>query len=200
LALAERLRRLFLAAAVQGRGYFTGPQRQWSSANSSRLQLIIGTAAGADRLPRMMLKAIAFLAVILSALTLIPYGAHLFSLPNKINMTRDDYFVAQSIYRGWALLSFILIPAMLVNIVLAVMLRREPGFVAAVAGCICMAATLAVFFAFTYPANVVTQDWTVAQPDWETLRRNWEYSHAVNAALAFAAFCLIVLAAFMTQR
>ncbi|AMN41809.1 hypothetical protein RHPLAN_33750 [Rhodoplanes sp. Z2-YC6860] len=148
----------------------------------------------------MLLKTIAFLAVILSALALIPYGAHLFSLPNKIGMTREQYFVAQSIYRGWALLSFILIPAMLVNVVLAVMLWGRAGFGFAVAGCICMAATLAVFFAFTYPVNVVTQNWTVAQPDWEMLRRNWEYSHAANAVLAFAAFCLIVLASLAPRR
>jgi len=138
--------------------------------------------------------------VVLTALALIPYGAHLFALPNKIGMTREQYFVAQSAYNGWALLSVILIPAMLVNIVLAAMPRGEAGFWLAVAGCVCMAATLAVFFAFTYPANVATQNWTVAPPDWETLRRNWEYSHAANAVLAFASFCLIVLASLTPER
>jgi hypothetical protein len=148
----------------------------------------------------MALKTVMFLAVVLTALALIPYGAHLFALPNKIGMTREQYYVAQSAYNGWALLSVILIPAMLVNIVLAVMLRGEGGVWLAVAGCICMAATLAVFFAFTYPANVATQNWTVMPADWETLRRNWEYSHAANAVLAFAAFCLIVLATLAPRR
>jgi hypothetical protein len=27
--------------------------------------------------------------------------------------------------------------------------------------------------------------------NWETLRRQWEYSHAVNAVLMFAALCLV---------
>jgi hypothetical protein len=148
----------------------------------------------------MALKTVMFLAVVLTALALIPYGAHLFALPNKIGMTREQYFVAQSAYNGWALLSVILIPAMLVNIVLAVMLRGEAGFWLAVAGSICMAATLAVFFAFTYPANVATQNWTVVPADWETIRRNWEYSHAANAGLIFASFCLIVLAALAPWR
>jgi len=148
----------------------------------------------------MMLRVVTFFAVLLTALTLIPYGAHLFSLPNKIGMTQDQYFVAQSIYRGWALLSLILIPAMLVDIVFAAMLRGEAGFVAAVTGCGCMATTLGVFFAFTYPANVATQNWTVVPPDWQTLRRNWECSHAANAVLAFAALCLIVLAALAPRR
>jgi ribose/xylose/arabinose/galactoside ABC-type transport system permease subunit len=142
----------------------------------------------------MILKAVIFLAVVLSALALIPYGAHLFSLPNKIGMTREQYFVAQSAYDGWALLSVILIPAMLVNVALALMLRGEEGFGLAVAGCIVMVATLAVFFAFTYPANVATQNWKVAPSDWAELRHRWEYSHAANAGLIFASFCLIVLA------
>jgi hypothetical protein len=147
----------------------------------------------------MALKTVMFLAVVLTALALIPYGAHLFALPNKIGMTREQYFVAQSAYNGWALLSVILIPAMLINIVLAVMLRGEAGFMCAVAGCTCMAATLLVFFAFTYPANVATQNWTVMPADWEMLRRNWEYSHAANAGLAFASFCLIVLATLVRR-
>jgi hypothetical protein len=148
----------------------------------------------------MMLKTVMFLALVLTALALIPYGAHLFSLPNKIGMTREQYLVAQSVYSGWSMLSFILIPAMLVNIALAVMLRGEPGFLFAVAGCLCMAATLGVFFAFTYPANVATQNWTIAPQDWERLRRSWEYSHAANAGLAFAAFCLITLASLAPRR
>ena len=40
----------------------------------------------------MVLKTVIFLAVVLSALALIPYGAHLFSLPNKIGMTRGAVF------------------------------------------------------------------------------------------------------------
>ena len=142
----------------------------------------------------MVLKTVIFLAVVLTALALIPYGAHLFSLPNKIAMAREQYLVAQAVYDGWALISIILIPAMLVNIVLAVMLRGEAGFGLALAGCVCMAATLAVFFAFTYPANVATQNWKVAPPNWAELRQQWEYSHAANAGLIFASFCLIVLA------
>ena len=141
-----------------------------------------------------MLKAVIFLAVVLTALALIPYGAHLFSLPNKIGMTREQYFIAQSVYDGWALIGTILIPAMLVNIVLAAMLRGQPGFWFAVAGCILMAATLAVFFAFTYPANIATQNWKLAPSNWAELRHRWEYSHAANAGLIFASFCLIVLA------
>jgi hypothetical protein len=31
---------------------------------------------------------------------LVPSGAHLFALPNKIGLAQDQYFVVQNIYRG----------------------------------------------------------------------------------------------------
>jgi hypothetical protein len=132
-------------------------------------------------------------------------GADSLRLPPVLAAQQDrdgagQYFVAQSVYSGWSMLSFVLIPAMLINIALAVMLRGEAGFMFAVAGCPCMAATLGVFFALTYPANVATQNWTAAPPDWKTLRRYWEYSHAANAGLAFAAFCLVALASLAPRR
>ena len=149
----------------------------------------------------MALKTIQYLALIFTALALIPYGAHLFSLPNKIGMTQEHYFIAQRAYDNWALISLILFPAMLLNIALAVMLRGErPAFAFAVAGCLCMAATLAVFFAFTYPGNVATQNWTVAPANWEELRWKWEYSHAANAVVIFASFCLMALAILASRR
>jgi hypothetical protein len=148
----------------------------------------------------MTRKVVAFLALLFTALALVPYGAHLFALPNKIGMTKEQYLVAQSVYQGWALLAVVLIPAMLINLVFAFVMRGEGiAFALALAACLLMAATLAIFVAFTYPANVATQNWTVAPADWVTLRRQWEYSHAVNAMVNCAAFCCVALAA-LTAR
>ena len=44
------------------------------------------------------------LALILTAIILVPSGAHLFELPGKINLDREAYFIVQGIYYGWALL------------------------------------------------------------------------------------------------
>ena len=41
----------------------------------------------------------------LTALALVPSGAHLAALPNKMAMAQAAYFVAQQIYAGWAALS-----------------------------------------------------------------------------------------------
>ena len=148
----------------------------------------------------MATRIAAFLALVFTALALVPYGAHLFSLPNKIGMTQEHYFIAQRAYDNWALMSLILFPALLFNIVLAVLLYTDRlAFIFAVAGCLVMATTLAVFFAFTYPGNVATQNWTVAPANWEDLRMRWEYSHATNAVLTFASFCCIALAAIFKR-
>jgi hypothetical protein len=51
----------------------------------------------------MALRLIQFLAIMLTALALVPSGAHLAALPNKMAMAQAAYFVAQQIYSGWAL-------------------------------------------------------------------------------------------------
>jgi hypothetical protein len=37
----------------------------------------------------MAIRIVSFLALLFSALALVPYGAHLFALPNKIGMRRS---------------------------------------------------------------------------------------------------------------
>jgi hypothetical protein len=142
----------------------------------------------------MAIKLLQFLALILTALVLIPAGAHLFELPNKIGLAQDQYFVVQGIYRGWALFGVVLLPAVAVILALTIALwRRGTAFRSALVAFVCMAATLAIFFAWTYPANVATANWTVAPENWAALRRQWEYAHAANAVLTFVALCALAL-------
>jgi hypothetical protein len=142
----------------------------------------------------MVLPTVRFLAVILTASALVPAGAHLFELPNKIGLSQEHYFIVQGIYRGWALFGLILIPAVIVDLALAILQRRQgTPFRFAIAAFACMAATLAIFFTWTYPANVATSNWTVAPADWADLRRQWEYAHAANAVLTFVALCAVTL-------
>jgi hypothetical protein len=148
----------------------------------------------------MPLKIAQFLAIVLTALAVVPGGAHLFELPNKIGLSQDHYFIVQSIYRGWALFGFVLFPALAANVVLATMLRGEGrAFWLAVLAVLCIAANLTIFFAWTYPANVATVNWTTIPANWSELRRQWEYSHAVNAMLMFAAFCSAVLSTLIAK-
>ena len=45
-------------------------------------------------------RLLQFVAMVLTALALVPGGAHLFALANKINLSESDYFITQSIYRS----------------------------------------------------------------------------------------------------
>ncbi len=144
----------------------------------------------------MALRVVQFLAVMLTALALVPGGAHLFVLLNKINLTAEQYFIVQNIYRGWNLFAFVLIPAVIVNFVMAILLRghgRASGM-AFLAGA-CLVATLGIFFIWIEPANRATDYWTTIPAEWQSLRQQWEYGHAINAVITFVALCSATLAA-----
>lgn len=147
------------------------------------------------------MKIAQFLALLFTALALVPVGAHLFALPNKMHLDQAGYFTAQGIYRGWAWLGIALIGAILTNAAAAIAVRGQVlPFALAVVGTLLMLATLAIFFAFTFPANQATANWTTVPDDWQFLRRQWEYSHAVNAAITFAAFCATALSVVLSRH
>src|SRR5215472_3022140 len=72
----------------------------------------------------MALRLVQFLAIMLTALALVPSGAHLAALPNKIAMAQTAYFVAQQIYAGWALFGIVPFGALVANLAHAVALRK----------------------------------------------------------------------------
>ena len=84
----------------------------------------------------MALKTVQFLALVLTALALVPAGAHLFTLLNKMDLAQEQYFILQNIYRGWALFGIVWIGALLANFALAAMLRGRgrPFILALIAG------------------------------------------------------------------
>lgn len=142
----------------------------------------------------MILKTTRFIALLFTALALGPALAHLFELPNKIGLPRDEYIAVQQIYRGWAMLGTVEIVSLLVVSALAVTVRtRRTSFVWSLSAALCIAAALVVFFAFTLPVNQQTSNWTDAPANWQQLRVQWEYSHATRALLYLVAFATLVL-------
>ena len=136
-----------------------------------------------------------FVALVASALVLGPALAHLFELPNKIVLSRDEYFVVQKVYRGWSKLGWLLLVQLASLAAAAYLARMEPHTLPLVLlGLVAVVAAQVVFWLFTYPANVATVNWTLTPDSWEKLRWQWEYSHAAGAALQLLAFCLLVLA------
>ncbi|MFE0015865.1 DUF1772 domain-containing protein [Mesorhizobium sp. NPDC059054] len=143
-------------------------------------------------------KIIQFLAIVLSALALVPAGAHLAALPNKIGLPQTAYFTVQGIYYGWAILGLLWPGALAMNVLLAICVRSQGGpFWAALLAALCFVLMLVIFVLWTLPANQATQNWTTVPANWQLLRRQWEYSHAVNTVLVFAALCLATLSALL---
>jgi hypothetical protein len=135
-----------------------------------------------------------FLAILFAALALVPTMAHLLELTNKMGLPQDQYFTVQGIYRGWALLGIVVFGALLASLALTITLRRErAAMMWAGAAFLCIAATQGIFWIYTFPANVATANWTQRPENWETLRSQWEYSHATSAIFNLAALVALIL-------
>ncbi len=149
----------------------------------------------------MTVKTVQFLAILVVALALIPAGAHLAALPNKIALPQAEYFTVQAIYTGWAILGWLWPAAIIMNALLAWLVRsqRGPCRLAMLAAC-CFVLMLLIFLGWTHPANQATENWTVVPENWDALRRQWEYSHAVNTALAVIALCSTTLSALTWRQ
>ena len=131
-----------------------------------------------------------FLAVIITGLSLIAPAAHAFELLNKIGLPKAEYFIVQQIYSGWWIVGLLLPLAFLADVGNAITLRdNRTSMMVSIAAAALIALNLIIFMLFTQPANAATQNWTVQPENWEALRLQWEYSHAVNAAVNFLAFC-----------
>jgi hypothetical protein len=142
-----------------------------------------------------MIRVAYFFSLLLVGLALGPALAHLFELPNKIGLSAEDYLRVQQNYRGWALLGFVVIPEIISTGILAFVLRRSAGeFGFALVAFLCALGAQIDFWAFTYPANVATGQWHVLPLNWESLRTQWEYSHAAGAVLNLVAFVALIFA------
>ncbi len=145
-------------------------------------------------------KTLQFIGLLLTAIALAAGLAHVFELPHKIALPREQYLVVQQIYRGWQWIGIAIVGALIASAALAVMWRGSgTPFGLAVVAAVCIGASLIVFFAITFPINQATSNWTVLPGDWEALRRRWEVSHAIDAALYFAAFVALALSAFVER-
>lgn len=130
-----------------------------------------------------------FLSLLFVGLALGPSLAHLLELPNKINLSRDEYLTVQQIYRGWALLGIVVFGALASTLALTISLRHErKAFIFALIAFLCIVGAQIIFWTYTFPANQITSNWTTLPENWTTLRRQWEFSHAAGALLNLLAF------------
>jgi hypothetical protein len=138
-----------------------------------------------------------FIALLATALALGGALAHAFEFPNKIGMSRGDYFIVQRAYDGWNRLAYLLIVELAGMLAVIWLYRAEPRVSWLVlAALVCLVAAQVSFWFWTFPANQATSNWTTQPDNWERLRREWEYSHLAGAffqTLAMAALIVAVL-------
>jgi len=149
----------------------------------------------------LKLQVARFVGLLLTALTLAPGLAHLLEMPHKLLLSRTEYLTVQQIYRGWALLGIVVIGALVSLLILTLMTRGlRTVFPLTLTALLCIAATQAVFWTFTFPANQETRNWTVPPEHWMALRAQWEYSHAASAVLSLIALGALILSVLVNDE
>ncbi|HVY58481.1 MAG TPA: DUF1772 domain-containing protein [Xanthobacteraceae bacterium] len=140
--------------------------------------------------------ALLIAAIVLTGIVLGAGLAHLLAMPNKMGLAREDYLVAQQVYRGWAFVGVPLYLDMIVILLAAWRMGATDGPVGwALLALGFLVLGQIVFWIWTYPANVATAQWTTLPKDWEVLRRQWEISHAAGALCSLAALFSLAVAA-----
>lgn len=135
-----------------------------------------------------------FVALLATAMALGGALAHVLELPNKIGLSADEYFVVQKVYYGWNRLAFLLLIEIISMIVVTIFARHTPlVFWPALFAIVFLVCAQAVFWVFTFPANVATENWTQIPQNWQVLRARWEYSHAAGAGFQLLAMASLIL-------
>jgi hypothetical protein len=134
---------------------------------------------------------ICFISLLFVGLALIPAGAHFAELPNKLKLSRDDYFIVQQIYRGWWLWGIVILPALLSTFYLTLISRPDAtNFRLSLLTFICILATQVIFWLVTFPTNQATANWIIVTTDWAGLRQRCELSHAASGFFNLVALVL----------
>jgi hypothetical protein len=139
-----------------------------------------------------------FVALLATSFALGGALAHAFELPNKIGLGRDAYFTVQTIYSGWDCLAYVLAVELAGIFAVIFFYRAEPRvFWSACVALGGLAGAQIVFWAWTFPANRATENWTSQPANWELLRRQWEYSHLAGAGFQTIAMAALIIAVLL---
>jgi hypothetical protein len=146
-------------------------------------------------------RSIGSLAIFAVAVCLVPAGAHLFELANKMALPQAEYMTVQRIYAGWAFFGIAIFSALFLTAAHGINIRgQRRALLLALAALACLVVSQLIFWTFTYPMNAASDNWTRVPENFEAARRQWEYSHAGNAVVTFAAFVAITLSVLEAQE
>ena len=143
---------------------------------------------------------VSFVALLLTAIALIPAGAHVFEMSAKMKLGRDAYFVVQGLYRGWAFFGIAIVGSLLACLVRVALPGSHRERLLSLFAALMIAISLVIFFSFVYPANQATKDWTAISANWKNLRYQWEWGHLAAAACTLGAFVTLAWAAVTKEK
>ncbi len=142
-----------------------------------------------------MKNLLRFITILFVVIALSALMAHLLELPNKMNLSKDNYQTVQQIYRGWSWLGIFELGAILLTIIWVIIERgNKKIFPLLLTALFFFIVSIVTFFIFTFPTNIATENWTQLPLEWQVLRKNWEYSHASRAILNLIGFSLLIVA------
>lgn len=142
-----------------------------------------------------------FAAILATLLALAPSLAHLVEMPRKMTLSRNAYFTVQQVYAGWDLFGIAILAQFVALALLAWRSFHEYYvFRPVLLALVLMLLAQAMFWLFTFPANMATANWMQAPADWDDLRHIWEYSHAAGAVCQLLALCCLISALFARVR
>ena len=131
---------------------------------------------------------VSFIALVLTAIALIPAGAHVFEMAGKMKLGRDAYFVVQGFYRGWAWFGIAIVGSFLACLTNVVLPGNRRDRLLSLFAALMIAVSLAIFFVFVDPANQITQNCTTIPANWKNWRTQWEWGHVASAVCILFAF------------
>ena len=148
------------------------------------------TSDATNGIPRLIQP----LAIVAIALYLVPSGAHVAELANKMALTPVEYMTAQKLYAGWSWFAIVILAALAITLANTIIVRASRAALAwSCVALVALVSTQAVFWIYTAPVNAVTRSWTIMPEPFEAARRQWEYSHCASAFLTFVALIAIVM-------
>ena len=118
--------------------------------------------------------------------------AHVRELPNKIGMSREDYFIVLRVYLGWNCLAYLLLIELAGMLAEIFLYRPQPNVLwPALIALGCLVAAQAISWVFTFPTNQAQAIRLSGPRNWETLR--WHLAGGTFQTFAMAALIVAAL-------
>src|SRR5262245_32509300 len=143
-----------------------------------------------------MVKTLYFLAIMLTAIAMSAALAHLFELPNKIDVGAAGYLTVRRNYDNWWIVG-LSVPLAFIGVLVVTISLRGSGvpFTLALTALFLLVGEMVAFCGFTAPVNRATENLTMLPSNWGELRDRWEYLHAVRVILYVLALGTLVMSA-----